>query len=142
MINSLTVAGEGCGVKPEFEMGDVGVDKVSWLATGHEDERVRIWDLQTERCATTLLHPAVDGPHDSYSRGVSVTPDWSPRFALHSKWRIACMGFVIRRDAGEVCACEWVRKQSCFLSLQALRFCIKNVEAQQCGGVQQSCCSL
>jgi WD40 repeat protein len=77
MINSLTVAGEGCGVKPEFEIGDVGVDKVAWLATGHEDGRVRICDLQTERCANALLHPAVDGPHDSYSRGVSVAPDGS-----------------------------------------------------------------
>jgi WD40 repeat protein len=64
-------------VKPEEEVGDVFVDKVAWLATGHYNGSVRIRDLETERCATTLLHPTVDGPKHSYSRGVSVAPDWS-----------------------------------------------------------------
>jgi hypothetical protein len=41
-------------VNPEEEVGDVGVDKVAWIATGHFNGSVRIWDLETERCATTF----------------------------------------------------------------------------------------
>jgi WD40 repeat protein len=68
------VAGAGCGVKAGEE-GDVDLGNV-WLAAGHNDGSVRIWDLETERCVTTL-HPMVDGSQSCYSRGVFAAPDWS-----------------------------------------------------------------
>jgi WD40 repeat protein len=58
------------------EVGAVGRDKVVWLAAGRHDGSVCTWDLETERCVTTL-HPMVDVPHDYSSKGVSVAPHWS-----------------------------------------------------------------
>jgi WD40 repeat protein len=75
-IGSIAVAGEGCGVKPE---GVTDIVPGVWLAAGHDDGSVRIWDLETERCVTTL-HPMVV-PHSSYSRFgsysrcISMAPD-------------------------------------------------------------------
>jgi WD40 repeat protein len=72
-IFSIAVAGEGCEVHLEEEVGDVGLDKVVWLASGRNDGSVRIWDLKTGRCVTTL-HPT-DIPQDSHSNGVSMARD-------------------------------------------------------------------
>jgi hypothetical protein len=71
-IRRLAVASEGCGVKPEEVGYVVGLDKV-WLAAGHDDGSVRIFDVETGRCVTTL-HPMVC-PHYSESCGVSMAPD-------------------------------------------------------------------
>jgi hypothetical protein len=46
-------------VKPA-KVGDVGLKKC-WLGAGLDDGSVRIWDLETERCVTTL-HPMVGLP--------------------------------------------------------------------------------
>jgi hypothetical protein len=75
IITSLAVAGERCGLKPEEEVGDVGVAKVAWLVAG-SNESICILELETERCVTTLHPPMVD-LKNSLSRGVSVAPDWS-----------------------------------------------------------------
>jgi hypothetical protein len=71
-IRSLAVAGEGFGVKPK-EVGDVDVEKVVWLAAGRSSGSVRIWDMETERCVTTL-HPLAC-PQLSYYSGVSMSRD-------------------------------------------------------------------
>jgi WD40 repeat protein len=74
-IESIAVAGEGCGVQPAEVGDDVDHYKVVWLAAGHGDGSVRIWDLETGRCVTTL-HPMF-GPEYSESSGVSVASNWS-----------------------------------------------------------------
>jgi hypothetical protein len=68
-ITSIAVAGEGCGVKQE-EVGDVGLGKLVWLAAGCRGGSVCIWDVDTERCVTTL-HP-MDGLQYSLFSCVSV----------------------------------------------------------------------
>jgi hypothetical protein len=73
-ITSLAVAGERCGLKPEEEVGDVGVAKVAWLAAG-SNESICIWDLETERCVTKLHPPMVYLQNSLGDLGVSVAPD-------------------------------------------------------------------
>jgi WD40 repeat protein len=51
-----------------------GIDRM-WLAVGHNDGSVRIWDLETERCVTTLC--AMYGLRYSCSRCVAISPDRS-----------------------------------------------------------------
>jgi hypothetical protein len=115
-------------VKPEEEVGDAGVDKVAWLALGRFNESVRVWDLETERCETTLLYPTVDGPKHYYSRGVSrAHTGVALCTSQYRRWVVDCM-YGICHPTGRrrgMRLGKGAKTVFGFLRLQALRFFIE-----------------